>query len=340
MKELLEQGIGVAVLGGIAGIGAIFRIVWYVYYKILLRACKRMEETKHKTILYIKKDLADRTEAGQTIGNGLVYTECRLAECKVAGLRIVVPEGSIQPSALLPVLSGILFATVGIAVGCDRGTILQMLLCGGTASVGLVLLDLIIRLREKYNRVRLCIRDYIENSRTYRKEETQPEVMRGNIQKERTRKAEKKEKKHKEVKEKRKENRKVHDGDKLKKAGKKHGKAQEEKRRLTEELLRERRQLEARSFAEQRRKKREAEAPEDRVPADTIMAECPEKQVQAEAAVMVSPVEQGQAESVEPESPVDQVQAEAAVTESPGEQIREALSYEALLNEFLREYPA
>ena len=59
----------------------------------------------------------------------------------------------------------------------------------------------------------------------------------------------------------------------------------------------------------------------------------------AEMKEMDEPAEQATAETKEPEDPAEQVQAEAAATEC--EFIRGAeSSYEALLNEFLKEYPA
>lgn len=92
--------------------------------------------------------------------------------------------------------------------------------------------------------------------------------------------------------------------------------------------MRERRQLEARSLAEQRRKEREEEQVE---------------QIPAEMKEMDEPAEQATAETKEPEGPAEQVQAEAeaAAAATECEFIRGAeSSYEALLNEFLKEYPA
>ena len=296
MKELLEQGLGIMVIGGVAGIGIFVRLILLGYYGTLSYACKRMERTKNKTIAYIKEDLKKR--AGQAFGirNAMTYTECRLAERKVCGVRVGVWESMMQYSVVFVVLSGALVALAGALAECGDKFVLHMLFLGGVAIGSLVFVDLLTGIREKDRRIRLCIRDYIENC--------------GNVyggSAEAAKKA-----------------RNCRKADKPKKVvSKKNGKAQEEKRRLTEELLRERRQLEARSFAEQRKKER--------------TEECPVQQVQAEAAVAVTempdPVEQEEemlrVPSINEEGP------EAKAEEKPQDD-----SYELLFREVLAEYLA
>ena len=100
----------------------------------------------------------------------------------------------------------------------------------------------------------------------------------------------------------------------------KKGKAQEEKRRLTEELLRERRQLEARSFAEQRKKEQDVQVEVE--------------QIQEEAAAAMTQCE----ETVVAEKACETV--ETLCREAIPERKEEELSYEQLLSEVLAEYLA
>ena len=326
MRELLEQGWGITVVFGIAGIGVIVRMLLLGYYGMLGRACGHFEDTGNKTIMYIRTDLMKRAERKQEIKNVLTYTEYRLAERRVCGFRIGSLEGMVAYSMLLTGMSCVLLFMASAFLECGTESTLNLLFSGGTSIACMIVLDAVTGLQEKKKRMRLRLRDYIENSWTENKEVQQKERR----------------KKKEETFGKR-EKRKNRSVDKPKKAGKKtHGKAQEEKRRLTEELLRERRQLEARSLAEQRRKEREETIPEQEglLPAD--MAE----QVQEEAAVTELSVEQVKTEARAEGCPDEQIQAEAVATESPTEQEEMAmskcreLSYEDLLNEFLKEYPA
>ena len=308
MRELLEQGAGVAIIGGMTVIGVLVRVLLPGYYGWLGRACKRFEETKNKTITYIREDLKRREEKGQEIKNVSVYTEYRLAQQRLWGIRIGSLEGMVLYSLLLTGVCSVLLLLACIWLECGRETIAEQFFFGGVAMTGLLVLDAVTGLREKRSRVRLGIRDYIENRPDRCSAEMAPVQARG--------------------------------ADKLTRAGKqKKGKAQEEKRRLTEELLRERRQLEARSLAEQRRKEKDEESFEKRIQVEASVTECREEQV--ESAKPEYRDEQTETAEIE----YRDVQAEAAVTECREEEpdeVAEAakgkseLSYEALLTEFLR----
>lgn len=342
MRELLEQGWGLAGIAAVSGVGVLARLLLLGYYGMLCRACGRFEITKNKTVAYIRDDLEKRAGRQQEIKNALTYTEYRLAERRVCGFRIGSLETAMPYSVLLTGVSSVLLSMAGLLTESEHQTVLRLLLSGGMSVAGLMVLDVVSGLRERNKRVRLRLRDYIENSWAVSgagasdEEEVASSFLQKRVsraERKEGRKAERQKKKERkaEQKERKKETRKTKKKlsvDKPKKAGKKNGKAQEEKRRLTEELLRERRQLEARSLAEQRRKEREEEQ---------------EEQIPAEMKEMDEPAEQATAETKEPEGPAEQVQAEAeaAAAATECEFIRGAeSSYEALLNEFLKEYPA
>lgn len=110
---------------------------------------------------------------------------------------------------------------------------------------------------------------------------------------------------------------------------KKNGKAQEEKRRLTEELLRERRQMEARSFAQMR--KAEAEWQEKEVQA--IMPEESDRQKVCETEV----------QAALPEMPTEKEsrkEAADAAVRAVEEAAATKVSYEMMLSDVLAEYLA
>lgn len=324
MKELLEQGLGVIVIGGVAGIGILVRLVLLVYYGTLSYACKRIGRTRNKTVAYIKRDLEQRVGQSHGINNAMTYTECRLAERRAAGVRIGVWESMMQYSVLFVVLSGILVALAGAMTNCGDKFILQVLFLGGVAVGCLVLTDLLTGIREKDRRVRLCIRDYIENSGRVCGDGTETEELLPM--------------KKKQIRKEKKQGKKT---DKPQKAvTKRHGKAQEEKRRLTEELLRERRQLEARSLAEQRKKEREEDGQEQQVQAEAeaavAMTECPEPAVSEERTVCV---QKEQTMCVQEEQTMCVQEEEKGKVKEKGQVSREA-SYEMLFREVLAEYLA
>ena len=300
MKELLEQGYGLLPVLGVAGVGFSVRMLLAGYYGKLTKACSSIPGTNNKTISYIREDLSFRSKNNIGMKSVTVYTECRLAECKVCGIRLGTLEGIAEQSLLLVVLSGVLLAFAGVLWNCNGRQILFLLFAGGVSFLGLLLTDVMTGLRAKHKRVRLAIRDYIENGVYVEKSGERP-LMKENRER---KKKEKKEKVQKSAK----VSKTVKAGTVKGKRYKKNGKAQEEKRRLTEELLRERRQMEARSFAQMRKTK--AELPAE-VTGTVTEAETESKEEALDSAV----------HAVE----------EAAVTK---------FSYEVMLSEVLAEYLA
>lgn len=321
MKELLEQGYGIFCVIGVAGIGFLVRMLLMGYYGKLGRACESFGATKNKTISYIRKDLSFRAKNNIGMKSVTVYTECRLAECKVCGIRLGTLEGISEQSLLLVVLSGVLLAFAGVLWSCDGRQILFLLFTGGVSFLGLLLVDVMTGLREKHKRIRLTIRDYIENG-VHMEPCEEVTVLR---EKTARKKREKKEKVQKTVK----ANRQITVGTKSGAGRKKNGKAQEEKRRLTEELLRERRQMEARSFAQMR--KAEAEGQEKEVQA--IMSEESDRQKVCETEV----------QAALPEMPTEKEsrkEAADAAVRAVEEAAATKVSYEMMLSDVLAEYLA
>lgn len=337
MKELLEQGAGILFIGSLMGGCVLIRLILLGYYGRLSAACKAMGNTKNRTILYIKRDLKERSARNQRPKNSSVYTECRLAECKVGGIRVTTLESVWQQSVLFVPLCGIMIAFTGALIGCGYQMIFSLLVLSGGVFGFLLILDLLGGVRENHRRIRLCIRDYIEN--TWEMQEGWEEELAEakTIQTGRELRKEKI-KSERECKKQKKINRKA---DKpVRCRSKKNGKAQEEKRRLTEELLRERRQLEARSLAEARRREKTeepipnevTEAQAEPVTNDSVLTDVPTSEtvmneaVMEEAAVAVT-------ETLIPER-------FGTVVDFEKEAPEQDFSYEALLSEVLAEYLA
>lgn len=309
MKELLEQGLGVIVIGAVMGISILVRMILWGYYSRVGKACKELEGTRNKTILHIREDLTRRSQQNIAIKSATVYTECRLAECKVCGIRLGILEGILEQSVLLVVLSSVLSAFAGVVWGCEIRQVLLLLFVGGLSFFSLLLVDLFAGIREKHRRIRLTVRDYIENGRGRTGDQHVPTAGMPNREK----RMEKKENPSN-----RWERKEPVKADKPpKRSKKKVGKAQEEKRRLTEELLRERRQLEARRFAEQK----------SRVPEVTVTEG---KAAKGDTEPLKPAPEVAETEQ-SGEGAAQQVQEEAAATD---------VSFEHLLSEVLEEYLA
>ncbi len=163
MKELLEQGGGLALTGVILGISLIARLVLWTYYSLLGAACKNPDTTNHRTVCEIREELLRRLQDGTRIRNVMVYLEYRLARCKALGIRTGIWEGIAERSVLLVLLAGALSALGGVLWECDGRMILAMLFFSVMSAGVLLLLDVFAGLREKRERIRLCIGDYIEN---------------------------------------------------------------------------------------------------------------------------------------------------------------------------------
>lgn len=302
MKQFLELGGGLVLTGGILGIGVLARIVLLWYYGLLGHACKKLNSTKNGTVRYIREGLKSRLEKGIGIKSVAVYTENCMAERKFAGIRIGVWESIGMQTVLLAMLTGAVCSLGGVLWECEGKRILEMLFAAGGSAVVLMAMDLVFGIREKHRRTRICIREHIEN--VWLAGLGFAEMETG----------------EKEAKKDLKESRRSEKSIKQKNVGKKRCKAEEEKRRLTEELLRERRQLEARQIAE--RKKSEA-----------VTQSVPEAGVEDMKSQLIE-------RSVE----------EAAATQTTGallqalvtmdDSMKEDSSYESLLRDVLAEYLA
>lgn len=312
MELWLEQGNGLMFVGVIAGLGLLVRMVLFLGYGKLYRECKRFEMSRHKVIVYIKKDLKRRREEGQEIRNAMTYTECRLAECRVLGMRIGWLENMLLYSSLVVLLCGVMTAFAGALSGGEERNVLLLLFVSGVTVLGVLITDMVLGLHDKYRRIRLMIRDYIENNWSARTEGMEKNLLPAEL----LGKTVKPEEKQARVREKSRMSK-----DKPVKAKmRKKGKAQEEKRRLTEELLRERRQLEARSFAEQRRREQDVQAEVE--------------QVQEEAAAAVTQCEETEGAEIIRE------EAKMICSDTEPEQKEEERSYERMMSEVLAEYLA
>lgn len=273
MKEWIEQGIGIVIIGGTIGAGLLARMFLFGYYVKLGKACKQIGTTKNKSLRYIKEGLRNCSETGKVIKNAMVYTECRLAECRTFGIHVGAWEGIMEQSLLLVLLSSGLCALATVMCDGTKEQILACLFLGGIGSIMLVILDMLTGMKARYRRIRLQIRDYIENCRW--KEDTETVISEVITEK-------MSERKQKELFAKK---------GKTSKRKKHHGKAQEEKRRLTEELLRDRRCLEAQRLAERRERERDTEQlqAEAEAAATAVMATVTEESVTEENTPLYEP---------------------------------------------------
>lgn len=365
MKELLEQGGGLALTGVIFGIGMLARLVLWAYYSLLGSACKNLETTKNKAICDIRQELRQRVQNGVGIKSVSTYMECRLSKCKAAGVRVGVWEGITEQSVLLVMLVGTLSALGGVLWECENKLILAMLFLGEMSAVLLLAADLFIGVKEKHERTRLCIRDYIENcclldwDKPYIVSDLSYEGISAKSEKRRRITRREKKELHRKAREAKKaEAVRIRQEQKEKKRiekalgarRQKRCKAEMEKRRLTEELLKERRQLEAKQFAEQKSREREEETVETQK-TETVAQERKEimetaaqereeirenvaQEIKKAAETSVQEKEEAKEVQEQPkESAMEQAQAEAAAASADH-------SYEAMLREVLAEYLA
>lgn len=222
MKQFLELGGGVFVTGCVMAVGMLAKMILWGYYVLLGRACKNPDSTGNGTIRYIRDGLSQRLGQGKPVKSVTVYTEKCFAERKFAGIRIPMWENISEQSVLITMLSGAVFALGTMLWECKDDGILQNIFAAAGAGMALMVADMIWGIREKRRRARLCIREHVEN---FWLVDGVPELSVAESTEKKNVKAGKK----KEIKQ---------------------CKAKDEKRRLTEELLRERRIMEARQIAQ------------------------------------------------------------------------------------------
>lgn len=227
MKQCLEQGTGVLLCILLPAVGAVTKLVLYGYYTWLEQACQKIRETENRQIQSFRTELRHRKKNGIGVGTGDSYTVFYMRGLKIAGISVASMERIGGYSALMSLIFGGILSAAGVYFGCDGGRVVGLLFLGTAAAAGLLLIDLFFGVEEKKKRICFCMEDYAayilskeENS------EKKEQVLAFPLTKEESQ---------------------------AETSGKarKEGRAQEEKRRLTEELLKERRQLSARQYIEE-----------------------------------------------------------------------------------------
>ncbi len=301
MKQFLEDS-GIWVIGGMLAVGLLAKLVLWFYYGMLGHACKRPERSKNKTLRRIREDAETLRERPERMRSMERFTEYRLTSRKLAGIYLGIWEEISHLAVPMTLLAGCCLCLGGVLLGGELNAMLAVLLSAGCCGVVLVFLELVSGVEEKKKRTQLFLYTYAEQC----------------VGTEGVSKTEKE--KEKADKPKTEKVRSV-------------GRALEEKRRLTEELLRERRQMEARQLAEQRSRERETEFLQTASKSDEMPTEFPEaEKVQEsrteEAEVKVSEFVPAKEERVAEEQPV--LQEEAAAALDPFEQ-----QLQLMLAEFL-----
>lgn len=261
MKQILEQGTGVLLCAALPAAGAVLRLAVFGYYTWLERACQRINETENRTIHRLKTEINHRKKNGIGVGTEDAYTVFYLNTCSFAGISIQTMERICSSSALLSLLVCAILSGAGAYLGCATERVIGMLLLGAACATGLLLMDLFLGAEEKKKRILFYFEDLVRNIQGKPEEDKKKDAERvlafpliteinrtGNAEKTTEMEDVRRETKTGVPAAKKEEN-----GKRAEMTGKnrKEGRAQEEKRRLTEELLRERRQLSARQYIEE-----------------------------------------------------------------------------------------
>lgn len=257
MKQFLEQGMGTALCAILPAAGFVLRLVLYGYYTSLENACQKIKETENRTIHKLRAELRRRRKNGERTEPESVYTDFYLSTCRFAGMPVQTLERISRGAAWMSLLVGCVLSGACMYFGSEVKYALGMLFLGVVLTTVLLLIDLFFGISEKKQRIQFYFGEYAKEffaetgGEAEKKSSDRVLAFPLKFEKNKPEPEEEELEEAEPKKETRRSTAKKDDAGKKAEGAvksRKEGKAQEEKRRLTEDLMKERRQISSRQY--------------------------------------------------------------------------------------------
>lgn len=144
-------------------LGCVLRIALAGYFKMLLRALKRMKTTKNQWMVKMKEQFILRYQAMLGVPNVESFVENFIAERRVLGIPAAFFLGLHIELVSLCLLLGAADAMYSCVKGASTETVLLAMFQGIWTSAALLLVDGVCMISSKVNAVKSGMCDYLEN---------------------------------------------------------------------------------------------------------------------------------------------------------------------------------
>ena len=163
MDKLLEQGYAMWLIAVVAVAGMVARSILLAYYKTILVACGNMSSTKHKAIRCIREQFVHRYQAEFGVHNVDIFVDKYLMNCRLCGILLSTWENFCGQTLWCCLLFSALSAFLTMLYELSSTLILSTIFTGLCGTTLLILFDGIGQLSTKKRRLRIQLRDYLEN---------------------------------------------------------------------------------------------------------------------------------------------------------------------------------
>lgn len=163
IQNWFENNIFIYIILGICGGGVFFKFILSMKYRLLIRASKHMGTSKNKLmrVLRLKFETCYKLKLG--VNNVDSFVDKYVYRHRFCGLLLYTWETISGEFVILCMLSGSIFAVLGLVNGCERNDILYTFLTGVLGCAVLITYDFFINLTMKRKVLKTNISDYLEN---------------------------------------------------------------------------------------------------------------------------------------------------------------------------------
>ena len=163
MGKLLEQGYAIWLLIAVAAAGIMARSILWGYYKRMLMACQNMSSTKNKVIRCMREQFVNRYQAEFGVHNVDIFVDKYLTNCRLCGILLSTWENFCGQTLWCSLLFSALGAFLSMLYELSSKLILSTIFVGLCGTTLLILFDGVGQLSTKKRRLRIQLRDYLEN---------------------------------------------------------------------------------------------------------------------------------------------------------------------------------
>ena len=163
MDKLLEQGYAILLIAVVAVAGMMARSILLGYYRGILNACGNMSSTKNKAIRCLREQFVNRYQAEFGVHNVDIFVDKYLINCRLCGILLSTWENFCGQTLWCSLLFSALSAFLTMMYGLSSKLILSTIFAGLCGTTLLILFDGMGQLSTKKRRLRIQLRDYLEN---------------------------------------------------------------------------------------------------------------------------------------------------------------------------------
>ena len=165
--KLYDNYLAAYILGGIAGTGFLYRLVWFAGILKFKKAAADLENTGDKSFVRLKNIFSERLYYNKKVNNVDTYVDKMLQNWCFCGLKLSTYSKLCGILMASEVISAVLIILFGMLKGVDNITILSTAIAGMIGTGALALVDIIMDCNGRIRQARGSVNEYLSNEYYY-----------------------------------------------------------------------------------------------------------------------------------------------------------------------------